>query len=143
MSAFDRDVVAARTAAIERHLRRVAARLPATATDLRPETDTSDAVVLHLWQAVQLTLDLAFAACLHRSLPTPATYGDAFRSLANDGVLDAALAERLVAAAGFRNVISHAYEGLDMAVVHAAAVSGPRDLRDFLRAVALLVPPAG
>ena len=79
-------------------------------------------MVLHLWQAVQLTLDLAFAACLHRSLPTP---------------------ERLVAAAGFRNVISHAYEGLDMAVVHAAAVSGPRDLRDFLRAVALLVPPAG
>ena len=48
MSAFDRDVVAARTAAIERHLRRVAARLPATATDLRPETAASDAVVLHL-----------------------------------------------------------------------------------------------
>lgn len=36
-------------------------------------------------------------------------------------------------AAGFRNVIAHAYASLDMARVHRAASTGPADLRAFLR----------
>lgn len=135
MSAFDRDLLAAKTAVIERHLSRVAARLPREPSDLKPSTDVSDAVVLHLWQAVQLVLDLAFAACLHRKLPTPATYAEAFRMLAREGVIDDALAERLARAAGFRNLVAHAYEALDMAAVHAAATKGPADLRAFLAAI--------
>ena len=38
--------------AVERHLRRVAEWLPASAADLSPATDVSDAVVLHLWNIV-------------------------------------------------------------------------------------------
>ena len=48
------------------------------------------------------------------------------------GVLDARLAAVLVRAAGFRNVVAHAYDTLDMARVHAAARNGPADLRAFL-----------
>jgi uncharacterized protein YutE (UPF0331/DUF86 family) len=46
-----------------------------------------------------------------------------------------ALAGRLAKAAGFRNVIAHAYESLDMGRVYDAAVSGPPDLRAFLARV--------
>lgn len=49
MSALDRAVLAERTMAVERHLNRVADRLPASAAELRPSTDVSDAVVLRLW----------------------------------------------------------------------------------------------
>jgi hypothetical protein len=49
---------------------------------------------------------------------------------------DSALAERLARAAGFRNVVAHAYEQLDMERVHRVATSGPPDLRAFLRALA-------
>lgn len=138
MTAFDRDLLAAKTAAVERHLSRVAAKLPHEPSELKPSSDTSDTVVLHLWQAVQLVLDVAFAACLHRRLPTPGTYGDAFRMLAREGIIDDGLAERLSRAAGFRNLVAHAYEALDMAAVHAAAKNGPADLRAFLAAVAKL-----
>ena len=51
MSALDRAVLAERTMAVERHLARVAARLPQTPAELEPATDASDAVILHLWQA--------------------------------------------------------------------------------------------
>lgn len=135
MTAFDRDILAAKTAAVERHLARVAARLPADASELKPSSDASDAVILHLWQAVQLVLNVAFAACLHRKLPTPGTYADAFRMLAREGVIEEALAERLARAAGFRNLVAHAYEALDMNAVHAAAQHGPADLRAFLAAI--------
>lgn len=133
MAALDREILAERVAAVERHLARVVERLPHRPEDLRPATDASDAVVLHLWQAVQIIIDLAVALCVQRSLGTPSSYGDAFDRLSAAGELDASLASRLVKAAGFRNLIAHAYEKIDMARIHEAATNGPADLRAFLR----------
>jgi uncharacterized protein YutE (UPF0331/DUF86 family) len=50
-------------------------------------------------------------------------------SLDLPGLLERELAQRLTHAAGFRNVVAHAYEGLDMERVHRAATEGPADLR--------------
>jgi uncharacterized protein YutE (UPF0331/DUF86 family) len=135
VSLVDRALLAEKAATVERHLARVAERLPPDAEDLQPSTDASDAVVLHLWQAVQVVIDLAVSRCAAFGLGTPANYGDAFRRLAQAGVLDAALADRLTRAAGFRNVVAHAYESLDMRRVHRAAREGPADLRAFLAAL--------
>jgi uncharacterized protein YutE (UPF0331/DUF86 family) len=132
VSPLDREVLAERAMAVDRHLHRVAARLPESPADLQPATDASDAVVLHLWQATQIVIDLAMAACLWMNLGTPASYADAFRLLERAGVVDSRLADRLVRAAGFRNIVAHAYETLDMRRVHDAAMSGPADLRAFL-----------
>lgn len=135
MSALTADILAEKSQAIERHLARVAARLPAAPGDLQSASDASDAVVLHLWQATQIVVDLAVAACVELKLGAPAAYADAFRRLEAAGVLEAALADRLVRAAGFRNVVAHAYETLDMARVFRAARKGPHDLRAFLAAL--------
>lgn len=132
MTALDRDILAERAMAVERHLARVGERLPADATDFRPATDASDAVILHLWQATQIVIDLAMGACVSLNLGAPGTYAEAFRKLERAGVLDARLADVLVRAAGFRNVVAHAYDTLDMARVHTAARNGPADLRAFL-----------
>lgn len=133
MSALDAAVLAERVAAVERHLRRVAEKLPDRAVDLVAATDTSDAVVLHLWLAVQLVIDLAMALCVRLGLGVPESYREAFERLSHAGHLEASLAERLARAAGFRNLVAHAYEGLDMERVHAAAKDGPSDLLAFLR----------
>jgi hypothetical protein len=52
-------VLAEKVAAVQRHLARVRERLPDDPVDLAPSTDASDAVILHLWQAVQIVIDLA------------------------------------------------------------------------------------
>ena len=136
MSALDREVLAERTMTLRRHLARVAERLPARPEDLRPATDASDAVILHLWQAVQVVIDLAVSACLRWDLGAPASYAEAFRRLALAQFIDDGLATRLARAAGFRNVIAHAYDHLDMVRVYRAASDGPRDLEAFLSALA-------
>jgi uncharacterized protein YutE (UPF0331/DUF86 family) len=135
VSPIDRDLLAERAQAVERHLQRVAAKLPGHAEDLLPSTDASDAVILHLWQATQIVIDIATATCLRLSLGTPTSYADAFDRLRDAGVLGGALAARLVRAAGFRNAVAHAYERLDMRRVFDAARSGPADLRALLAAV--------
>lgn len=136
MSALDRDVLAEKTQAVVRHLARVAQRLPADATELTPASDASDAVILHLWQATQMVIDLAVAACVQEKLGTPATYGDAFRRLQGAGIIDEPMATRLVRAAGFRNTVAHAYEALS-----AAAFLGER-FRPISGAGLTMVTPA-
>ena len=118
--------------AVERHLRRVSERLPVSAADMPPASDASDAVILHLWQATQIVIDLAMAACLSMKLGTPSSYADAFRRLHQAGTIETLLTDHLVRAAGFRNIVAHAYDTLDMARVHAAAREGPADLLAFL-----------
>ena len=117
--------------AVERHLRRVAERLPASASEMQPATDVSEAVILHLWQATQIVIDLAMAACLSPKLGTPASYADAFRRLQQATVIEPALANRLVRADGFRNLVAHAYDTLDMTRVYNAAQEGRADLIAF------------
>lgn len=132
---IDRELLAERAAAVNRHLERVATHLPADPAGLRPLSSTTDTVVLHLWQAVQVTIDLAVSSCVRLGLGSPPTYGDAFRSLAAADVLDADLAARLARAAGFRNLIVHAYADLDLRRLHRIATDGPADLRAFLAAL--------
>lgn len=135
MSTLDPEVLAERVSAVERHLARVAEKLPAGPEELVASPDASDAVVLHLWLAVQIVIDLAVALCVRSKLGAPETYGAAFRKLAEAGLLEHPLAERLARAAGFRNLIAQAYESVDLARVHEAARRGPADLREFLRIV--------
>ncbi len=140
MSPMDRAVLAERTLTLERHLARVAEKLPSAAEGLVASSDASDAVVLHLWQATQIVIDLAISACVAHSAGTPQSYADAFRRLQTAGLIEGALADRLVRAAGFRNLVAHAYERLDMTRVHLAARTGPADLRAFVAAIAHAAP---
>jgi len=138
MSGLDRRTLAEKGAAIERHLARVEARLPGTPGELEPASDASDAVILHLWQATQIAIDLALKACLRLDLGTPTGYADAFRRLAEAGHLKPDLGRRLSLAVGFRNVVAHTSERLDMERVWRAASDGPADLRAFVAALAHL-----
>jgi len=140
MGELDRQLLAERSMSVERHLTRVADRLPGDVSAFGPSTDAADAVILHLWQAVQVVIDLAVTACLRFDLGAPQGYADAFRRLQQGGLLEAALADRLVRATGFRNVVAHAYDTLDMARVHLAATEGPADLRAFLAALGRHLP---
>lgn len=143
MVPMDPAVLAERVAVLERHLRRVTDQLPERPDDLHPETEQSDAVLLHLWQAVLISIDLAVSWCVRAGLGSPPTYGDAFRRLALHGLLDEQLAGRLVRAAGFRNLLVHAYADLDLVRVHAVASTGPADLRAFVAALVRAVATAG
>ncbi len=135
MSGLDVDILAEKTQAVRRHLARVAERLPADPAMFVATSDVSDSVILHLWQATQIIIDLALTTCMHLNLGTPSDYGDAFRRLGAEGVIDQGLADRLVRAAGFRNTVAHAYSRLDLARVYRAAQVGPADLVAFLAAV--------
>jgi uncharacterized protein YutE (UPF0331/DUF86 family) len=61
--------------------------------------------------------------------------GEAFEELRGLGWVDAALAARMRSAVGFRHLAVHAYQKLDMDLLHKLCDVGPVDLRDFARAI--------
>jgi len=94
----------------------------------------------HLVQtAAQICIDLAnhvIAADGHR---VPCDYGDAFRVLAEVGVLDDDLADRMVALAGARNLIVHLYAEVDDdRLARAVRGGGLDDLGAFAVRIAVL-----
>ncbi len=88
----------------------------------QPERLTSDIretrFVEHTLQiAIQAALDIASHIVSARRLGEPETNRALFDLLRKDGVIDDALAESLYAMAGFRNILVHGYQEVDLAVV--------------------------
>ncbi|MBK8998781.1 MAG: DUF86 domain-containing protein [Myxococcales bacterium] len=89
---------------------------------------------LHL--AAERTLDLANHLIADRGWPTPGTYREAFRTLAERGVLPPDLAKKMEAWAGLRNVLVHMYLDVDHATIHQILTHDLDELEAFARAVA-------
>jgi uncharacterized protein YutE (UPF0331/DUF86 family) len=95
----------------------------------------------HLVQtAAQISIDLANHVIAADGYRPPRDYGDAFRVLAEEGVLDEALAMRMVALAGARNLIVHLYAEVDdERLARVVREGGINDLSAFAAAIAGLV----
>lgn len=132
--ALDSETLAEKFAILERHLDRVQSRLPLHSEDFQAGTDACDSVILHLWQAIQITLDVAITWCIRRNLGAPTSYANAFERLAQDGAIDQSLAQSMIRAVGLRNRIAHTYEEINLSIVYVAAKNARPDLQAFFRA---------
>jgi len=111
-------------------LRRLA-RVDAISSDLREQR-----FVEHTLQiAIQAALDVASHIVSDRRLGEPRTNRELFDLLLRDGWLDAPLATSLRNMAGFRNVLVHGYDDVDLGVVKDAVEHRLGDLDAFVGAV--------
>lgn len=126
----DRERVAARLERLDHLLATLeltrAAGLEAYLADEQRRLATERALTV----ALQVCLDVAAQLVSERDGRTPDTYAGVFAALAADGLLDAALAERLGAAARQRNLLVHLYLDVDDRQVFAA-LGRLDDLRAF------------
>lgn len=84
--------------------------------------------------AVEACIDIAQHMAGSEGWRLPADNGDAMRVLAENGVLDPALADRMRMAVGFRNVVIHEYARVDERIV-LERLADPSDLDLFVRSV--------
>jgi len=88
-----------------------------------------------LLTAIEDALAVANHVIASEAYRAPADYADAFRSLAESGVLSPALAERLEAMARFRNLLIHIYAEVDDRRVHDFLQTDLSDLEALARAI--------
>lgn len=132
---MDRLIIERKLDSLWRCLERVRSRTPANASDLLNDLDLQDVLVLNLSRAVQICVDVAVHILSERKQPPPETMGKAFELLAQEGLLDTELAQRLKKSVGFRNLAVHNYEAIDWAIVHAIATRHLVDFEAFAKAV--------
>ena len=80
----------------------------------------------------------AFSVCNHISVRkgrVPKSYADCFLTLAEFGVVEKDLAERLAKMAKFRNVLVHRYWRIDDELVFEIMREDVKDLEEFVRSV--------
>jgi uncharacterized protein YutE (UPF0331/DUF86 family) len=115
---------------------RIRNTVPETPEAFVADRDARDIVALNLFVARQETIALATHWLADEGLRVPSTYGDVFTALAERGVIDRGLGDRLRAAAGLRNLVAHQYGELDFGRVHAVARNELEDLLTFCRQLA-------
>lgn len=117
-------------------LHRYRARI--TRHELNTVRDTQHMVLRALYVAAQAAVDLALHLGADAGLLPAATYQDAFRRLADIGLLERDRADRLAAWAGFRNVLAHSYASVDYDRAYDA-LDQLGDLEQFAAVVATQV----
>ena len=85
--------------------------------------------------AIQAALDVASHIVSDRRLGEPRTNRELFDLLYGDGWIDADLAAILRNMVGFRNVLVHGYDDVDLAVVHDVVDRHLGDLTAYIEAV--------
>lgn len=128
------DVLARKIAKVMDKLQRIA-EVGGGSVDLtRQDRSRRDLLAFYLALAVEDCIDIAEHLIAEHGWGAPDSYGEAFRLLAQRGVLSSSLAELMVQAAGMRNAIFHEYEGIDWVRVHAA-VNDLSRVREFIVAI--------
>lgn len=129
----DAERVASKLALIETRLKelRTLANPSLIAEDLFQERF----VEYTLQTAVQAALDTASHIVSEERLGEPATNRELFALLARAGHLDLELGERLQAMAGFRNVLVHGYDRVNLGIVRDVVENRLGDLDAFVAAI--------
>jgi uncharacterized protein YutE (UPF0331/DUF86 family) len=129
----DRELVAKKLALIETCLNelRTLARPEAIRHDVREERFVEHTLQL----AIQAALDVASHIVSDARLGEPETNRELFSLLRRGGILDESLSVKLQEMAGFRNILVHGYQGVDLDIVCDVLEHRLDDLVAFVEAV--------
>jgi uncharacterized protein YutE (UPF0331/DUF86 family) len=125
----DLDLLAKKLAAIETYVRelRDVAHPERIGSDVREERFIAHTLQL----AVQAVLDAAAHVVADEKLGEPRQYRDLFTILSQAGWISEPLGQALTKMAGFRNILVHGYETIDLAIVRDVVENRLDDLVAF------------
>lgn len=140
---MDKDVVLNKLESLRRCIQRVEDKTPASGDRLLADYDLQDIIVLNLERSIQTCVDIGLHIISDLEVAVPETMAKTFESLRKIGCLDAAIAERMKKAVGFRNTAVHAYQEIDWHIVYRIITDHLDDFRDFSREVQQFIDRPG
>ena len=127
----DPDLIAKKLALIETCVRelRTMARPDTLAEDIREQRFVEHTLQL----AIQAALDAASHIVADERLGEPSTYRELFELLEKAGYVPRELATELEKMAGFRNILVHGYDSVDLTIVKDIVENRLDDLEEFAK----------
>jgi uncharacterized protein YutE (UPF0331/DUF86 family) len=132
---IDKDILLSKADRVHRHVRRIKEKRPATLQEFFSALDLQDIVLFNLQMAIQNCIDMASHVISDEGLGMPGSTNEMFYMLQENGYVSRELAEKMVAAVGFRNLVVHEYAKLDLEEVYKISRDHTDDLLEFLKAL--------
>ena len=127
------DVLLNKAASIERCLNRIDEEYRGHEHEFEINFTRQDALMLNLLRASETAIDAAMHLVRVRKLGLPQESRDAFKMLAQAGILLPELSVQLQKMVGFRNIPIHNYAQLDLNIVRSIVEQRLGDFREFAR----------
>src|SRR3990172_978611 len=132
----DKDIVLAKTDAIQKCLKRIK-KVTRLNPDMLDDLNTQDIFILNLQRAVQSTIDLATHIVASEGLGVSDTIKGNFDVLEKAGIIDKKLSKKMQAMTGFRNIAIHDYQIINLEILKTILVKHLKDIEDFYTKVLL------
>jgi uncharacterized protein YutE (UPF0331/DUF86 family) len=131
----DRDLILLKAGSLNKYLERVRVKSDTNLDTFLTELDRQESIMFNLQQAVQRCIDIAAHIVSEEGYGVPGSTSEMFYLLEDNGIIEKALTEKMVQAIGFRNLIAHEYEKIDVGRVFLTARENAQDLVVFIQAV--------
>ena len=122
------DIILQKVASMEKCIQRV---YEEASHDWKEDYTHQDALLLNVERACQLSIDIASHYVKSRKLGLPNYSRELFDLMKQKGVIDEDLATSLKSMEGFRNLIVHDYNSLDLAILESIIFKHLDDLKVF------------
>ena len=130
-----RDLILTKAGAVRKHLRRVEEKRGLDVETFLKDLDRQDVVSFNLQLAIQNCIDIAAHIVSEEGMGVPGSINEIFYLLEQNGYLSGELTEKMVKAAGFRNLLVHEYGKIDLKQVYEIAHDHTGDLNKYLLSV--------
>ena len=127
---IDKDVLLEKINHIQNGLQRIHSKVNNN-LDVLQDEDTRDIIVFNLQRTIQSTIDLAFHVISSEKYGVPKNLKDAFQILKDKKIIDHELADKLSRMVGFRNIVVHEYENVNLDVLEYILKHRLKDIENF------------
>ena len=132
---IDRSLIIAKASRVNDHLKRIREKRSIALDQFLSDLDRQESILFNLQMAIQNCIDIAAHIISDEELGVAGSTNEMFYMLQENGYLDAALTENMVASVGFRNLIVHEYGHVDLNKVYQIAHENLDDLERYLKAI--------
>lgn len=131
----DTEIILAKASAVSKHLRRVQEKVNIDIDQFLINADLQDIVLFNLQMAIQNCIDIAAHIISDRGLGVPGSNNEMFYMLEENRIINREVAEKMVQAIGFRNLIAHEYARMDFERVFQIARQDINDIKAFIKTI--------
>ncbi|SKA84444.1 Uncharacterized conserved protein YutE, UPF0331/DUF86 family [Caloramator quimbayensis] len=128
------DIVYNKIQIIERCIKRIHEEYDNNPENLRNYTK-QDSIILNIQRACEACIDLAMHIAADEKLGIPQNSRDAFELLYQNGIINDTLAIKMKRMVGFRNIVVHDYQAVNLSVIKKIIENHLVDFKEFTEAI--------
>ncbi|ADQ05584.1 protein of unknown function DUF86 [Caldicellulosiruptor owensensis OL] len=128
------DIIVNKIQVIERCLKRIDEEYEQNPKNLLNYTK-QDSIILNLQRAIEAAIDIAIHLCAVFKFGVPQSSREAFDLLEEKNIVSKELAKRLKAMVGFRNIVVHDYQAINLEILKNIIEKNLSDFLEFKDAV--------